>query len=195
MKIKVALYKNSKSVFAKFIRFQQRYLQGLPLRNARFSHAEIVFECAWWDKDVCDRVSKIENIYFWKSNREIEWKRKIFFEKFWLWFSSSERDWGTRFKFIEDSKDNWKYYEFEVTKEEYLKVLDYCISQNKNAYWWLSIIFTQALKTLWFVDRTSPFCSQIVVQAMQRIWFFCWENSIEINPGKLSLLIESKKTI
>lgn len=193
MKIRVALYKDSKSLFSSFIRFQQRFLQWLPQRNARFSHTEIIF-CFEKDEDVIKRIDKIENIYFWKTNRRIETGRFLLFERFWLWFSSSEQDHWTRFKFIEDSKENWIYYEVEITKEQYLKALDYCIWESENAYWWLSIIFTQALKTLWFVDRESPFCSQIVLQALQQIHFFCGENAIEVNPGKLSLLLENEKS-
>jgi hypothetical protein len=43
-KIKIAFYKNSKSIFGHLIRFKQRYLMGLPQRYARYSHTEIVFE-------------------------------------------------------------------------------------------------------------------------------------------------------
>ncbi len=192
MKIKVATYKNSSSLFSSFIRFQQRFLQWLPQRNARFSHAEVVFEYVD-DQDVLNMLEKIESIYFWKSNRSVSSNRKKFFENHNLWFSSSEWDWWTRFKFIEDNKNNWKYYEFDVSKQDYIKALEYCMSESNNAYWWLSIIFTQALKTLWFVDRKSPFCSQIVIQVMQKIWFFCWANAIEINPGRLSEMIEQRE--
>ncbi len=43
-KIKIAFYKNSKSIFGSLIRFKQRYLMNLPKRYARYSHVELIFE-------------------------------------------------------------------------------------------------------------------------------------------------------
>lgn len=197
--IKIASYKNSKSIFASFIRFQQRFLQGLPKRNSRFSHSEIVF-CYNDDPEVLERLKKIENFKGADKNIDTFENRKKDFQTFNIWFSSSEVDGWSRFKFIPQYKawkkgliENWVFNELEITKKEYLAMLDYCISQDNNAYGWFSIIFTQGLKTLWFVDRNSPFCSQITLQALQVIGLYAGVNSIETNPGKLSLLVEKIK--
>lgn len=190
--IKVANYKNSKSLFAKFIRFQQRYIQWLPMDNARFTHSEIVF-CYNDDIEILNKIKEIESFWTKWKWREFYLDENLLFKKFKsnnLWFSSSEEDGWTRFKFIKDDKNNWTYNIIEVSKEEYLNVLDYCIWEDNNPYWWLSIFFTQALKTLWFVDKKSPFCAQIVTQALQKIWYLCWYNSIQINPGKLNYILE-----
>ncbi len=187
--VKSASYRNSKSIFWLLIRFQQRIIQGLPWKNARNSHSESVFEYVN-DLAVFSRIFGIEKVYFWKNNIEIPIERRIeYFKKYNLWFSSSEVDWGTRFKFIEDDKEKWSYKEFEVTKRKYLEALDYCIEREGNRYWFTSIVFTQILKTLWFVDKESPFCSQITTEVLQTLGYLKHYNSIEINPGILDYIL------
>lgn len=46
--IKIAYYKNSKTFFAKLIRFQQYRIHRYPWTTARYSHVELVFEDGTW---------------------------------------------------------------------------------------------------------------------------------------------------
>lgn len=46
--IKIAFYKNSKSLFGKAIRFKQKYIDKLDPIHAQYSHVEILFEDGWY---------------------------------------------------------------------------------------------------------------------------------------------------
>lgn len=186
-KIKVAKYKHSKSKFASFIRMQQR-LQDLGY-HAQYSHAEIFLSPSPLLEALLEKVDILNKDNF-NSNKEN--KTKLI--KAWVWFSSSESDWWTRFKFIEDNKWNWDYDELEVTAEQYKTIVQACIDRNYRRYGWGWIIFTQALKTLWFKNNKAPFCSQVVLEVLQEIWLFAWFNSIETNPWKLSRLTTNIQT-
>lgn len=193
MKTAVAQYMNSKGTFSKLIRAQQ-YLQKIPDPFRWDSHSEFIFYYTD-DKQVLDLIDKIPYVYFGKKNILISWDQKIeYFKKYGLWFSSSERDGGTRFKFIEDSKRNWRYFDIEATKRQYTEALKYCIDNNEKPYGWASIIFTQVFKTLWLINRDSPFCSQIVTQILQINFSILIRrkkvyNAIEINPGRLAYIL------
>ena len=60
--IQVAHYVGSKTKFAKFIRFQQKTLQGLPAKDAMLTHAEMVF-LPTNDVDILSKIKGIQNIY------------------------------------------------------------------------------------------------------------------------------------
>jgi len=55
----------------------------------------------------------------------------------------------------------------------------------------LSIIFTQALKTFWFINRKSPFCSQIVLQGLQIIGLYGLLDAVLVNPGRLGKITKN----
>ena len=189
--IKVKSYKNSKSFFGGLIRFKQRYLMKMPQRYSRISHSELEF-CFVNDDDVIKRLHSIENAFYWKENLVWNFREKKFSEN-WLWFSSSETDWGSRFKFIEDDKWHWVSNSFSVTKEEYLKILDFCIIQEGQAYNWLGIIFHQTLWIQWFRRYGDWFCSQITLAWIQQMRIFCWIDAINISPWQLLYLVEKNK--
>lgn len=188
-KIAVAKYKNSKSTFASFIRFQQTYLQRIPWDHWKYSHTEIYFYPVE-DNEIIREIRSIGTAH-WLNNESLSIdKRQDKFLERWIFFSSSEIDNWTRFKFILDNKWNWDYDIFVITRDEYLSALKYCKENDWKPYGWTSIIFTQVLKTLWFVRRENPFCSQITIQVLQQcLHLYCGYNSIEINPGKLSNII------
>lgn len=183
-KIKIASYKHSKSLFWKLIRIKQRF-QDL-WNHSKYSHSEIVFEYS----DLLYKYIKENNIWFQDSENIIKnYKHFWLIQKHWLWFSSSEQDWGTRLKTIIDNNSNWDYEELEVSEQQYLLLFKDCIKKTWYRYWWLAIIFTQILKTFWFKNKKAPFCSQVVIESLQSIWLFAGENSIEISPWKLSQII------
>lgn len=184
-KVKIASYKNSKSFFGVLIKFKQKYLSNLPKRYARFSHSEIVF-CYNDDKDILKRLNKIENTYFWKENRKLNTiTRDTYFETYNLWFSSEEWTWS-RFKFIEDNKNHWIFTDFEVSKEEYLKMLDFAIHEDNNSYNWLWIFFNQTLKLNWFRRKWDWFCSQITCRILQELCIYKWIDPINVSPWRLA---------
>lgn len=194
--IYLSFYKHSKSTFASFIRAQQR-LQWIPYPFANYSHEEIVFGYVD-DPEVFSLIKKIKEIYaddiisFWFKNLNTGIRdRKNYFKQRWLWFSSSESDGGCRFKFIEDNKNNWDFFKVEVTREQYLSALRYSMGFDDYSYGWTKIIFTQALKTLWFIKAKTFFCSEISTIISQRDFnMFEWINSIEINPWKAAWLLD-----
>ena len=193
--IELKWYKNSKSFFGGLIRVKQRYLMKMPKRYSRLSHSELAL-WSYDDKEIIKRLNKIESIYFWKSNETKIFnysKRKEYFEKYKLWFSSSETDGWSRFKFIQENKENWVSYKFIFTKKEYLKILDFCIIQEGQAYNTLGIIFWQALGVQWFRRYGDWFCSQISLAALQQVKIFCWIDAISQTPGQLQYLAEKGK--
>ncbi len=184
-KIKIASYIHSKTMFGKWIRFKQRYIDKLEGRYSRVSHSEIVF--VYNDnKEVLKRLKRLENNVRWDNTLT----EPELFKNNNLWFSSSEVDNWTRFKFIEDNKSNWIYYDIEVTKEDYLKMLDFAISQQGQKYNWLWIIFAQWLWVNWFRKKNDWFCSQITLSTLQQIWLYCWIDAVNISPWKLAQLWE-----
>jgi len=177
-KIKLAFYRNSKSIFGKVIRFQQKNFDGLDNRYALYSHVEIVFESFSATKigfSGLDILSAIEH---------------------GISFSSSEQDGGTRFKVIKWKKSHWDFFDISVTDKQYTDILNFCISQNNKKYNWLGIIFSQGLKSKWFV-REMPhgyckdwYCSQIVTRAIQAGKMLAGVSSLFTNPGKLKMELD-----
>lgn len=170
MKIKIKFYKKSKSIFWKLIRFQQRLL-WIPERYARYSHVEI-----WlWNK-----LYNIDDVV--DSN---------YIKQYWLSFSSSEEDWGCRFKCIKMTKRKWDSCSIDVTSKEYKQIINFCKTQNWNKYWKVAIFFAQILnfncKREW-----TWFCSEIVTHALQQTWILCTINSLFTKPWQLALELESK---
>lgn len=192
MIVKFVSYKNSKSFFAKLIRFKQRYINKLPKRYSRLSHSETMFPF-YQNKKIINRLKKLQFLNedkneLYSNNEVIElWKKRG------LWFSSSEVDKWTRFKFINDNKWNWEYHEIEVTEKEYIKMLDFSIRQNWNAYNFFWIFFTQVLKTLWFRRIGDRFCSQITLRTAQEICMYAGIDAITVSPWQLAYMLENKK--
>lgn len=175
MKIRIAFYRHSKTLFWKLIRRQQRVL-GLPEKYARYSHAEIVF---MYDEKIKKHYNHI---------LDIQWGRECI-SNYGLSFSSSEMDGWCRFKAIEWNYNNWNFVDIEVTREEYIDLLKFCRKENWNKYNTIWIFFAQILnynkkrKGTWF-------CSEIVTRALQEIWKLCTLNSLFTNPWELAQTLE-----
>lgn len=151
MKLKIAFYKKSKTLFGRLIVRQQR-LYGIPERYARYSHVELVFED-------------------------------------WLSFSSSEIDWGVRFKKIEWKNENWDFIELEISKSKYRKILKFCMKQEGNGYNKIGIFFAQILnfrKT----RKGDWFCSEIVTRALQEAQMLCTLTPLFTKPAELACKLE-----
>lgn len=109
----------------------------------------------------------------------------------WMSFSSSEEDWGVRFKKIKHKKYNWDFIEIEMSDQNYKKVLDFCKRQDWNSYNWIWIFLAQTINfnIKWEWDW---FCSEICSRALQEASLLCPESSLFINPAKLAYLLEKK---
>jgi len=182
--IRVALYKNSKSIFGGLIRLQQK-LQGFSKEHAQFSHAEIVFvglrkeEVSLFQEPFCN-------------------SEKDFF------FSSSETDGGVRFMTCKPKKGNWDFTEIEVSEKQYSDMLNEAIRLNGRNYGWAGIFFAQTfnynLKNSLiarayykvFGKYFGYFCSETVVKILSKGFgnkfskSFYKNYEVFINPGKLS---------
>lgn len=67
--IRVAAYKNSKTQFAKLIRFKQYRLSDMPYRYAKYTHTELVFENGmWWSSSEYDKGVRFKEIVDDKGN-------------------------------------------------------------------------------------------------------------------------------
>lgn len=185
--IRVNSYINSKSLFASGIRYKQKHIDKLPEPYWGISHSEIQFMHVD-DTEILTRMHLIDDIQGdWE---DLEYPCKRNFKKYWLWFSSSEVDKWTRFKFINKNPFNWIYKEIEVTKEEYLKMLDFCIERDGRDYNYIWIAFASILRTFWFIKDTDYFCCQIVTEALQRIAILCGVSAIMTTPWLLHKELE-----
>lgn len=83
-----------------------------------------------------------------------------------MWFSSSPRDGGCRFKHIaKDAK--WDYQYINISPSDEDKVRAFCEKQNHKKYDWVWIFLTQLIP-LNIQERNKWGCSEIVVAALQQ---------------------------
>lgn len=179
----IAQYCWGKTRFSKYIGMQQRF-QDIPEPFSSQTHSELVF---WYNDDleVLRRVRQLQSVYGDDNMNLNAGQRDSYFEERWLWVSSSEVDKGARFKFIRD-RGNWVFFKMEVTREQYMSALILATHYQGNPYAWTKIIFTQVLKTLWFSNMRSHFCSELVTILLQvSCGMYAGVNSIQENPGKL----------
>lgn len=173
-KMKLLLYKNSKSLFWSLIRLKQRLLGYWQF--AQYSHVEICLD---------DNIFYPYETYTW----ELEGEGVVC-------FSSSEQDGGTRFKRIDLKPQNWDYIELKVSKRKQEKLLERAIEKNRQPYNWFWIFFAQILNINIKRER-SWFCSEICTKLLQNIHLsdeLCEESSLFISPARLSqILVEKNK--
>lgn len=176
-KIKIALYKNSKSFFGGLIRLQQyiqeffcyvgvfgfsetikKFWNGNISGSYLYSHAEIVF-CGLNEEEKEEITKKTPILANIGDIKNIKYQN--FPDCSDIFFSSSECDGGVRFKIIHPKKENWDFIEISVTEKEYKNMLDKAISFNGQKYGWAGIFFAQFLAKN-FSGKNSYFCSQMV---------------------------------
>lgn len=109
----------------------------------------------------------------------------------WRSFSSSEEDWGVRFKNIKFKNYHWDFVEISVSNEKYENILKFCEKQKWNSYNWKWVFFAQMLnfniKGIW-----DWFCSEICTRALQEACLLKWVNSLFTNPAELAELLEKE---
>lgn len=79
-----------------------------------------------------------------------------------LWFSSSPRDGGTRFKRIEFDDSHWDFIEIPLDLERERVVRDFCEVERGKPYDWAGAIFR-----LPFINGRW-FCSEICFEALSK---------------------------
>jgi hypothetical protein len=104
-----------------------------------------------------------------------------------LWFSSSPRDGGCRFKSITPADGAWDFIEISLTPEQERAVYDFCLREDGCWYDWIGIIFTQVLP-LSFENPWWWFCSEICVAALQRAGLLAGVTAFHVDPGQLAQL-------
>ena len=177
MKIRIALYKQSETLFWRLIRWSQR---RLPQRYSRYSHSEVVF---MYEPELQSEYDKIENILFRDD-----------IEKYGLSFSSSERDGGVRFKTIDWKKGNWDFVDIDVSRNRYIKMLQFARKQNGNKYNTIGILFAQIFN-MNIKGNGTWFCSEITVRTLQEAWLLCTTSALFTNPWQLAEELEKSYTI
>lgn len=107
----------------------------------------------------------------------------------WISFSSSEQDWGVRYKEIIFNPDNWDFIELEVSNKNYDEIVKFCNKEVWNAYDWVAIFLSQMLNINKQV-KWAWYCSEIVTRAIQIAWYVNWESANFVSPAKLAYILE-----
>lgn len=101
-----------------------------------------------------------------------------------VFFSSSPRDGGVRYKTIQKDLGKWDFVGIRVDKFDENVLRRWCDSKVGRSYDWLGIALTQALP-LGMEDPERYFCSEIIVDALQHIGRFKGFTPSEVTPQKL----------
>lgn len=117
---------------------------------------------------------------------------EIEFEK-WQSFSSSEVDWGVRFKTdIDFNNWNWCYIDISVTDRHYKDIYEWCEWHICDEYDWLAIFFVHIFN---FNKQKADswFCSEICYYPLFLFWILHINlASWFVKPGKLAYELEKK---
>lgn len=108
-----------------------------------------------------------------------------------LWFSSSPRDGGVRFKEIIPKEEHWHYHFPGASHEQEHIVRQWCESQISLPYDWLGAVGT----VIPFVPHSNYrwFCSEICIAAFQSIGFMPYIIPHKTSPNKLWRLLNTPK--
>lgn len=100
-----------------------------------------------------------------------------------LWFSSSPRDDGVRYRAIEFIPEHWDMIDLSVTPEEEATIRIWCDGKVGAGYDWWGVLhfylrFLPQSKDKWF-------CSEIVLAALQNIGWFAGVKAWRVSPNRL----------
>jgi len=106
-----------------------------------------------------------------------------------VWFSSSSRDGGVRYKQIKPGS-HWVYLDLPVSGEEEVKLRAWCDGEVGCAYDWKEVFrfgFPWLTK-----DDSRWFCSEIVIAGLQQLDFLTQYKQEDFSPNAFfKLLIDS----
>lgn len=101
-----------------------------------------------------------------------------------LWWSSSPRDGGVRYKPISADPKIWDLKRIPTSKSIESEVRGWCNKQLGKRYDWLGILFSQIFP-LDIDDKKRYFCSESNVDALKVAGMFNGVHSNTIDPNKL----------
>jgi len=111
------------------------------------------------------------------SHAEIQFSNGIF-------FSSSIRDHGTRFKVFPIHADRWDCVEIPCTPDQEQAMKDFAFQEDQIGYDWMGLIFGWWLPFAQFKNRWI--CSEIVMACLQKMGIASELDYICITPNRLA---------
>lgn len=120
--------------------------------------------------EILDKAIKIYSSK-WKEIFNGKWKEIASHVEFifsnGVWFSSSPRDGGARFKYIDTKYGRWVYFDLDLTKTEEEMIYNWCQKIQGKKYDWKGILgfVIPFIKD----DKDKRFCSECIVDGMQVI--------------------------
>ena len=123
-----------------------------------------------YNGEVLDKAIKLWTAT-WKERFNKEWKNIPSHVEFifsnGVWFSSSPRDKGTRFKYIDAKQGRWVYFDIATTKEEEQIIYNWCDSIKDRDYDWPGILsfIIPFIKD----DKDKWFCSECMIDGANLI--------------------------
>lgn len=105
-----------------------------------------------------------------------------------VFFSSSPRDDGVRFKKIEPKEDHWRFYPVDVTSQQEQIVRDWCNTKVGLPYDWMGI---HAFFIPWVIRQRKEewFCSEICITALQLVDLFPGVRPHKTTPNRMAKLM------
>jgi uncharacterized protein YycO len=98
-----------------------------------------------------------------------------------VWFSSSPRDGGTRFKRISPAALHWEYITISCSVKVQKEIYQWCVQEVNKSYDWLGIC-TAFLNLR--SDNNKWFCSEICAQALLNAQLLKYRSN-QLSPNKL----------
>lgn len=102
-----------------------------------------------------------------------------------IWFSSSPRDGGVRYKYIVEAPDTWDILTLDVPLQAELMVRDWCTKQVGKKYDWVGVLLGQLLHMGYIQDPHRWYCSEIVSTILLKVGKFPPGGTNEVTPREL----------
>jgi hypothetical protein len=107
-----------------------------------------------------------------------------------MWFSSSPRDGGCRYKQISFDNSKWDFINIGMSEDQEREIRNFCDSINGKKYDWIGILFTQFIPL--HIDETNRyFCSEACSEALQKAGITTRFISSSLSPYDLKEILLS----
>lgn len=107
-----------------------------------------------------------------------------------MFFSSSPRDGGVRYKVVPKDKSKWDFVDIRMDVFDENTLRRWCDSKVGKRYDWVGIFLSQVLP-LAVQDPGRYFCSEILVDALQQVGRLRGiDNPCEVSPQQLYSLLK-----
>jgi len=107
-----------------------------------------------------------------------------------MWFSSSGRDGGVRYKQIEPKELHWDYLDLPLSDKDEAKLREWCDGEVGREYDWKEV---SRFVFGWLgSDDSRWFCSEIVLAGLQQVGFLKKYKKEDYSPNSLyKILVDS----